>query len=78
MGRRISLADVAAGETVHVLEVLGGRGIHNRLSALGIRPGAKVTKVSGSLAWGPTVVRCGETQTALGRGICTKIIVESP
>ena len=78
MPNRISLTEVAVGDTVSVIQILGGRGIHSRLSVLGIRPGAKITKVSGPLVRGPAVVRCGETQTALGAGVCNKIIVEPP
>ena len=73
---RISLADMKAGETGTVIDVLGGRGMHNRLCALGIRPGAKLTKVSTTFMHGPIVVRVGGAQTALGFGMSYKVIVE--
>ena len=76
MGERISLTNMKAGKTGTVVEFLGGGGVHRRLSALGIRPGAKVTKVSSAFARGPVVVQVGRTQTALGFGISSKIIVE--
>lgn len=78
MTKRIALTEVAAGSTVAVAEILGGHGIHHRLRALGIRPGSAVKKISDSLAGGPIVVQCGASQTALGRGICEKILVETP
>jgi len=79
MARQVPLTEVAVGQTVSVVEILGGHGIHHRLSALGIRPGAMLTKVSGSFGgFGPTVVRCGETQTALGAGVCRRVVVEAP
>lgn len=74
--KRLALADVAAGETVLVCAIEGGHGIHDRLQAIGIRAGVKVTKVTDSFAHGPIVVQHGQTQTALGRGICQKILVE--
>ena len=72
----IALADVPAGETVRVCAIEGSHGIHDRLLALGIRAGVNVTKISDSFAHGPIVVKHGQTQTALGRGICQKILVE--
>ncbi len=74
--KRVALADVPAGETVRVCEIEGGHGIHDRLLALGIRAGVKVTKVSDMFTHGPVVIKHGQTQTALGRGICQKILVE--
>jgi len=78
MSERIPLTEVAQGATVKVAEVPDGIGVQLRLKALGIRPGISITKVTGSFAYGPIVVRQGETQTALGRGICKKILVEKP
>jgi len=78
VGRYLPLTEVASGETVSVAEIHGGHGVHRRLSALGIRPGVMVRKVSGSFVGGPVVLQAGATQTALGRGICAKIMVEVP
>ena len=41
----IALADLGAGESGRVVRVSGGWGVQRRLQALGIRPGAAVTKV---------------------------------
>ncbi len=76
MPKHVPLTSVPVGETVSIIEILGGRAIHNRLWALGIRPGVKVTKISGSFGRGPVVLQVGGAQTALGRGICGKIVVE--
>ena len=75
MSEGIPLTQVADGQTVVVAAIMGGRGIHRRLAAMGIRPGSKVTKVSGRSS-GPSVVLSGQTQSALGAGVCRKIIVE--
>ena len=76
MVERIPLTDMETGETGTVAEFFGGRGVYNRLRALGIRPGVKITKVSGAFARGPVVVRVGGTQAALGFGVSYKVIVE--
>ncbi len=76
MVERIPLTDMEIGETGTVAEFLGGRGVYNRLRALGIRHGVKITKVSGAFARGPVVLRVGGTQAALGFGVSYKVIVE--
>jgi len=78
MPRQVALSEMTAGETGTVAAIHGGRGIHQRLQSLGIRPGVQVTKVTGSFAAGPIVVGHGQTQTALGRGICHKVLVDIP
>lgn len=77
MPDRIPLTDVAPGRTVLVVEIRGGHGVTQRLRALGIRPGVKVTKLGGGVfGRGPALIQHGQTQTALGNGVCKKIIVE--
>lgn len=74
--RNISLADLRAGESGRVLRVSGGWGVQRRLQALGIRPGAKVMKVSAPFRPGAIVVAAGGGQAALGYGVARKVIVE--
>ncbi len=74
--KRISLTDMRSGETGMVGEVIGGRGMHNRLSALGIRPGAKVTKSTAAFGRGPVILKVGGAQIALGFGMSHKVIIE--
>ena len=76
MIERIPLTDMDIGETGTVVEFFGGRGVYNRLRALGIRPGVKISKVSGAFARGPVVLQVGGTQAALGFGMSHKVIVE--
>ena len=72
----IPLTDMKSGETGKVVEILGGRGVFNRLKALGIRQEVKITKISAAFGRGPVVIKVGNSQTALGFGISYKIIVE--
>jgi len=65
------------GQTGIVVGVLGGRGLTQRLDALGIRPGKKVTKISSTLFRGPVMLRVNNTQVAVGFGMARRIIVEA-
>ncbi len=76
MIERIPLTDMNAAETGIVVEFFGGRGVHNRLCALGIRPGKKIIRVNAAFGRGPIIVRVGSTQIALGFGMSYKVIVE--
>lgn len=76
MIERIPLTDMETGETGTVAEILGGREVHNRLRALGIRPGVKITKVTAASAHGPVVVKVGGTQASFGFGVSYKIVME--
>jgi len=72
----ITLSQLKAGRSGKVVEVRGGHGPLRRLSAMGIRPGSKVTKLSSMLMRGPVTVQSGRTQLAIGFGMANKIIVE--
>jgi ferrous iron transport protein A len=73
----LSLDRMHAGQTGKVLRVHGGRGFRKRLEVLGIRPGMKITKVSGQIMRGPVIVRIGVTQVAIGFGMARRILVET-
>ena len=64
------------GQSGTVVEILGGRGMINRLSALGVRPGQRVTKVSSMFMRGAVTVQLGNAQVAIGHGMANRIIVE--
>jgi len=98
--RQMTLAQMEAGQTGTVVEVLGGPGFimrrgpgfmrrrgaglmrghgpgfGQRLEAMGIRPGKKVTKVSSMLFRGPVTLRVDNAQVAVGFGMANRIIVE--
>jgi len=75
-GKQVSLDQMQAGESGIVVQALGGRGLINRLSALGIRPGKKITKVSSMFMHGPVTIQVGNAQLAIGFGMARKITVE--
>ena len=75
-GRQIPLGRMEAGQSGTVVQVQGGRGLISRLSALGIRPGQRVTKVSSMFMRGPVTIQVGNAQVAIGFGMANRIIVE--
>ena len=72
----VTLRQMPSGQSGKVAEIQGGHGLVNRLNALGIRPGKKITKVSSMLMRGPVTIRSGNTRIAVGFGMANKIIVE--
>ncbi len=75
-GKLVTLRQMQSGQSGKVVQIQGGFGLVNRLSALGIRPGKRITKVSSMLMRGPVTIQAGNTQVALGFGMANKIIVE--
>ena len=76
-GKQMPLSQMRAGQDGIVVQIEGGRGLINRLSALGIRPGQRVAKVSSMFMRGPITVQVGNAQLAIGFGMAKRIIVES-
>ena len=75
-GKLVTLHQMQSGQSGRVVQIQGGHGLVNRLSALGIRPGKRITKVSSMLMRGPVTIQSGNTQVAVGFGMANKIIVE--
>ncbi len=71
-----TLERMAAGQMGTVVQIYGGRGFVNRLQALGIRPGKRVTKVSSMFLRGPITIQIDSAQFALSRGMARRILVE--
>ena len=74
--KQIPLNRMEAGQSGIVVQIQGGRGLINRLSALGIRPGQRVTKVTSAFMRGPVTIQVGNAQIAIGYGMAKRIIVE--
>lgn len=77
MMERIPLTDLKNGEMATIVEVLGGRGMKDRLRSMRIIPGMKIKRISGTFSRGPLVLQVGSSQTALGFGVCVRVIVEA-
>lgn len=74
--KEITVAQMKNGQHGIVVRIEGGHGLTNRLNALGVRPGKKITRVSAMMMRGPVTVKMGGTQVAMGFGMAGKIVVE--
>ena len=72
----VTLRQMQSGQSGKVVQVQGGPELVNRLNALGIRPGKKITKIGAMLMRGPVTIRVGNARVAIGFGMANKIIVE--
>lgn len=70
-----ALCACLAGETVRILDVIGGRGIRQRLIELGLTRGTEVTVIR---ADGPVTLELRGGRLALGRNEAAKIQVGPP
>ena len=75
-GKQITLPRMQTGQSGIVVQIQGGHGLVNRLDALGIRPGKRITKVGSMFMRGPVTVQVDRAQVAVGFGMASRIIVE--
>ena len=64
------------GQSGAVVQIQGGFGLADRLNALGIIPGKRITKISSMIARGPVTIEVDRAQVAIGFGMANRIIVE--
>lgn len=74
--KRIALSRMGAGQSGIITRIEGGTGLVNRLNALDIRLGKRITKISSMIMRGPVTVEIDNTQVAIGFGMAKKIIVD--
>ncbi len=74
---QISIREMKDGQSGIVSQINGGHRLINRLDALGIRPGKKITRVGCSLMRGPVTIKVGRAQVAIGFGMSGKITVDT-
>lgn len=74
--KQITLARMQLGQSGTVVQIQGGRGLVNRLNALGIIPSKRITKISSMLMRGPVTIEVDRVQVAIGFGMAMRIIVE--
>lgn len=70
----MKLINVEEGREARVLDIEGGKGIRNRLAAIGIYPGGTVKVVK--TPPGPVIIEVAGSRVALGKGMAAKIEVE--
>lgn len=74
-GKQTTLNLMQTGQSGTVVQILGGYRVVSRLSAMGIRPGKRITKVSAMFMRGPVTVQVDRAQLAIGYGVANRIIV---
>jgi ferrous iron transport protein A len=75
-GGQTTLARMRAGQSGTVVQLQGGHGLVNRLNALGIMPGKRITKMSATLMRGPVTVEVDRVRVAIGFGMASRIVVQ--
>ena len=73
----VTLARMQSGHSGVVAEIHGGFGLTNRLNALGIRSGKRITKISAIKPRGPITIGVDRVQVAIGFGMAGRIIVKT-
>jgi ferrous iron transport protein A len=71
----VTLSNMKDGQQAVVSAVEGGRGLVEKLTAMGIRPGKRITRFCSMYLHGPITIRIDNVQLSLGRGIADKIFV---
>jgi ferrous iron transport protein A len=71
----ITLSQMKDGQQATVSAVEGGRGLVEKLTAMGIRPGKLITRFCSMYMSGPITIRVDNVQLSLGRGIADQIFV---
>jgi len=75
-GKLMTLAQMQTGQGGIVVGFRGGFGMVDRLNALGIMPGKRITKISAMIARGPVTIEVDRVQVAIGFGMANRIILE--
>ena len=75
-GKQTTLTGMQTGQSGIIAEIRGGYGMVNRLAALGLRPGKRITKVSSMIMRGPVTVEVDRAQVAIGHGMANRIIID--
>ena len=70
------LNDLRSGESGRISQINGGHGMIDRIAALGVRPGTRITKIHSGFRQGPVTIEVSRTQIAIGFGMAARILVE--
>ena len=75
-GKQITLTQMRIGQSGVVVQIQNRHALVNRLNALGIRPGKRITKLSSMIMRGPVTIQVDGAQVAIGFGMASRIMVE--
>jgi ferrous iron transport protein A len=71
-----TLVMLRTGDSGVVVHMTGGHNMINRLDALGIRQGKRITKLSSMFMKGPVTIKFDEVQVAIGYKMASEIVIK--
>jgi ferrous iron transport protein A len=71
-----TLSDIEEGKKARVLLILGGMGVRQHLSTIGIHVGDTVLVKRHAVWGGPILIEVHGSEVALGKGVASKVQVE--
>lgn len=74
--KETTLGMMRTGDSGIVVHMTGGHNMINRLDALGIRQGKRITKLSSMFMRGPVTIKFDEVQVAIGYRMANKIVIK--
>jgi ferrous iron transport protein A len=75
MNNPIFLVNLKEGEKAVIISIIGGVGVTQRLTDMGLTPSTEITVIK-SAFFGPIEISVRGSKLAIGRGIAAKILVE--
>ena len=72
----VNLTQMNSGQNGIVVEIRGGFGMMERLNALGIITGKRISKISSMVGRGPVTIELDRVQIAIGFNMAKRILVE--
>ena len=73
----IKLTELEKNKTAIIVELKGGTIFQKKLESMGVRPGLKITMISGQFLNGPITIKVNATKLGIGFNMAQKIIVEA-
>jgi len=73
----MTLMQVKTGQTVRIVSFKGGMGLEHKLRQLGLIPGDRAKVLRHAPLGGPILVEVDGRSIALGRGVASKVVVET-
>ena len=73
----MTLTQVKTGQTVRIMRFDGGLGFEHKLRQLGLFPGDSARVLRHAPLGGPILIEVEGRSIALGRGVASRVIVES-
>jgi len=70
------MLEAKSDERLRIIDIMAGRQLRQSLAHLGIEIGSLIQVSRSAPLSGPLIIKYNESETAIGRGIASKIVVE--